>query len=515
MEYKEQNNTLNPEKEHSLGRLDIEYDKNLINSILNDINTKYTILYLYIIRKDLFKNLDKDLLDKYEKVIVLDDIYKNNVELSWDEDFIDKVIELGLFKNIRSRNEYNQKDGNFILKMGEYTVTIEKNIIITPIDTLFHMISKKFKSVSQRGFELGLTKLKEVRCESSSVVHHLIYEIGYNEYVLSDDLYKILDKFGNVYQAIRIEPTSDGLFQLCNEIQDKIVNIVKIFDPIINNEIIIKKLTKALEINNKEEKLKIIEISIRLKLLEKSIILTLSNSDFEILSNYKDEMETLNKQLRKIKSYYSGNQDYLEFLEKIPIKIDKIQETLIKIRENARGAKKAVLDLEKRMKLKTSDDIHNIPKKLEVIYQNIKIEPTIDELLQICKELKDKTASFIRIFNPILDNKPIIKKIIKTLEKNEEIIINKKKEKLELAEISIKLKLSEKNIKLNLSNSDFQILSNSKDELEIYYKQLVEMESNSSEIENYQESLNEIKENIIGARKLVMDIEGRMLLITK
>ena len=55
----------------------------------------------------------------------------------------------------------------------------------------------------------------------------------------------------------------------------------------------------------------------------------------------------------------------------------------------------------------------------------------------------------------------------------------------------------------------------SPDELEIYYKQLVEMESNSSEIENYQESLNEIKENIIGARKLVMDIEGRMLLITK
>ncbi|GAG98343.1 unnamed protein product [marine sediment metagenome] len=126
MEYKEQNNTLNPEKEHSLGRLDLEYDKNLINSILSDINTKYTILYLYIIRKDLFKNLDKDLLDRYEKVIVLDDIYKNNVELSWDEDFIDKVIELGLFKNIRSRNEYNQKDGNFILKMGEYTVTIEK-----------------------------------------------------------------------------------------------------------------------------------------------------------------------------------------------------------------------------------------------------------------------------------------------------------------------------------------------------------------------------------------------------
>jgi len=97
-------------------RLTLEYDRNLINSILNNINTKYTILYLYIIRKDLFNNLDEEIIDKYEKVIILDDIYKDNVELFWNQDFIDKVIELGLFKNIRSRAEYDQKDGNFILK---------------------------------------------------------------------------------------------------------------------------------------------------------------------------------------------------------------------------------------------------------------------------------------------------------------------------------------------------------------------------------------------------------------
>ena len=494
-------------------KLSLEYDRNLINSILNNINTKYTILYLYIIRKNLFNNLDKDIIDRYERVILVDDIYKNNVESFWDQDFIDKIIDLGLFKNIRSRREYDQKDGDFILKMGEYTITIEKNTILTPMDTLFQMISKKFKSISLKDFESGLMKLKAVRCESTGAIHHFIYEVADKEYVLSDDFYDILDQFGNIYKAIKIEPTSDGLLQLCKEIQDKIVNIVMIFDPILNNEKIIKKLTKALEINKKEEKIEIIEISIKIKLLEKSIILNLSNSDFQILSNYKDEMESINKKLLEIKSNYSGNQDYLGFLEMMPIKIETIKETLIKIRDNALGAKKAVLDLENRIKSKTSDDFDIIHEKSEIKYQDINVEPTIDALIQFCKEIKDKTINFIRIFNPIMNNKPVISKIKKTLEKNEDLIKNIKNEMLEIAEIFIELKASQKNIRLNLSNTDFQILSNYKDELETLYKRLNELVSSASENEISPETLNEIREIIIGARNSVLDIEKRMIII--
>ena len=134
-------------------KLSLEYDRNLINSILNSIDTKYTILYLYIIKKNLFNDLDEEILNRYERIIILDDIYKDNVEMLWDQDFIEKVIELGLFKNIRSRAEYDQKVGDFILKMGEYTITVERGTIITPRDTLYKMISKRFKSISQNAFE--------------------------------------------------------------------------------------------------------------------------------------------------------------------------------------------------------------------------------------------------------------------------------------------------------------------------------------------------------------------------
>ncbi len=495
-------------------KLSLEYDRNLINSILNSINTKYTILYLYIIRKDLFKDLDEELINRYERVIILDDIYKNNVELLWEHEFIEKVIDLGLFKNIRSRLEYDQKDGDFLLKMGEYTITIEKSTIITPKNTLYNMISKRFKSIPQRDFELGLTKLKEVRCESTGAIHHLIYEVGDNEYVLSNDLYDLLNQFGNIYQAIKIEPTSDGLLQICKEIQDRIVNLVMIFAPILNNNQIIKKLTKALEINKKEEKIEIIEISIKIKLLEKDITLTISDSDFQILSNYKDEMEMLNKELLEIKSNYSGNQKYLRFLEKVPMEIATIQETLIKIRDNASGAKKAILDLENRIKTKTSDDFDIVHEKIDIKYQDIDLDSGIDEVIQYCKEIKDKTVNFIRIFNPIMSNKPVISKIKKTLEKNEDIIKNMSNKVLEITEIFIKLKVSEKTIRLRLSNADFQILSNYKDELERISKQLLEIQSYNSERDISQQSLDEVRENLIGARNSVTEIEKRMIQIT-
>ena len=37
--------------------LSLEHDNNLINKIMDDINNRYIILFLYIIRNDLFQDL--------------------------------------------------------------------------------------------------------------------------------------------------------------------------------------------------------------------------------------------------------------------------------------------------------------------------------------------------------------------------------------------------------------------------------------------------------------------------
>ena len=78
--------------------LALEYDKALIEKILEDLDMRYIILFLYIIRNDLFKNLTEvELINSYEKILILDEIYKNNIITFWNEDFIEIAIDLGLF----------------------------------------------------------------------------------------------------------------------------------------------------------------------------------------------------------------------------------------------------------------------------------------------------------------------------------------------------------------------------------------------------------------------------------
>ncbi len=342
-------------------QLSLEYDRNLINSLLNDINCKYLIFFLYIIRKDLFKDSDPELMSKYERVIILDEIFKNNVETFWDQDFIDIIIDLGLFKNIRNRSDYNRKEGDFILRMGDRTITVEKDTILTPIDTLSRMINRRFKSSKFNDVSSCITKLKEIRCELTSTTHRLIYEIGEEDLVLSDDLYELLDEIGNIYQAIKIEFTIEEFYRKFKENQEKLMSYTAIFDPLLDKmvdikqtikkdgskeEIIefklggLKKIKRSLEDTveiEKDQKLEFIGVNFNFKLSEKIVNINLSALNYQTLKKLQINMENLNKELKEIKSYYSGKNrkyNYLEFLEKIPELKDEIQKLLLTTKSN-------------------------------------------------------------------------------------------------------------------------------------------------------------------------------------
>ena len=159
-------------------QLTLEEDIQLINNILDDIDMRYIILFLYVIRNDLLKDLsDETLIESYNKILALDEIYKSNITSIWDEDFTEIYIDLGLMKNIRSKREFDQKDDDFIIKLGVETITIEQNTISVPDDSLFLILKKKFKNLTRRNFNLSLTRLKGVRCEKSNIIHSLIFEI--------------------------------------------------------------------------------------------------------------------------------------------------------------------------------------------------------------------------------------------------------------------------------------------------------------------------------------------------
>ncbi len=329
--------------------LSLEYDKNLINKILDDINMRYVILFLYIIRNDLFEDLnDEKLIESYERILILDDIFKGNVInfLGDKKNFIEVAIDLGLFKNIRNLREFEQKDDNFILKMGELTITIEKNTIMVPADTLFLMISKKFKFLSRRNFNLALTRLKGVRCETTSAIHSFIFEIGQEDYTLSDDLYYILEQYGNIYQAIKIEITIEGFYQRFEEIAKKSEEFIEIFDPALNSKSIVKKIDKAIEENReiieylKEEKVQLSDKFKSKDVVKNAQIYKEWNSTLLQLLRFRHQIKKIDKKLLEIKNSYSGKNkknSYLKFIEKVSFNedniVDEIQNSLLALRK--------------------------------------------------------------------------------------------------------------------------------------------------------------------------------------
>ncbi|MHA1292181.1 MAG: hypothetical protein ACTSQJ_05875 [Promethearchaeota archaeon] len=297
--------------EHKI--LSLDYDKSLINKVLDDIDMKYIILFLYVIRNDLFNDLsDENILNSYEKVLILDEIFKSNVINLLPENFIEVAIDLGLFKNIRSLREFKQKENDFILKMGEETITIEEKTILVPADILFLMINKKFKIIKRRNFNLALKHLKGIRCEVSGVIHPFIFQIGENDYTIADDLYYILDQYGNIYQAIKIEVTIEGFYRRFNEIFKKINEFIEIFDPILNSKTAIKKINKAIEENKnilkylKNEKIKLSD-KFEVEKIDKSAQIYQDwLSKLLQLLKFRYKMEKINQKLLNLKSYYSG-----------------------------------------------------------------------------------------------------------------------------------------------------------------------------------------------------------------
>jgi hypothetical protein len=328
--------------------LSIENDKNLIEKVLDDTDMRYIVLFLYIIRNDLFRDLsDTKLVESYEKVLILDEIFKNNILNFWNDEFIEVAVDLGLFKNIRSIREFQKKEGDFIIRLGEETVTIENDIISVPDHTLFLIINKKFKFLTRRNFNSALIKLKGVRCETSNIIHPFVSEIGGHDYTIPNDVYYILDQYGNIYQAIKIEITIEGMYQRYLEIQENINEFVEIFDSKLLTKPVLKKIHEAIKNNKdifkhlKDEKIELPDKFNHNEIDIENLIFKDWNSKLVFLLNQSFKIKQIENQILELKNFYSGKGkkfNYLGFIEKVSFNeddiVNTIQSALIKLRED-------------------------------------------------------------------------------------------------------------------------------------------------------------------------------------
>ncbi|TXT67007.1 MAG: hypothetical protein BAJALOKI1v1_210009 [Promethearchaeota archaeon] len=314
--------------------LSLEYDRNLIIRTLEDINKRYIILFLYVIRNDLFNDLnDQPRVEAYKKVIGLDEIFKGNILTFWDTEFTEIAIDLGLFKNIRSVREFEQKDQDDFIRLGETTITIEGDTISIPADTLYAIITRKFTFLTKRNFNLALTQLKSVRCEYSGIIHPFIYQIGEEDYTLSDDLYYLLEQFGNIYQAIKVEHTIEGFYERVKEISDKVIKYLDIFDSTLTNKKVFSKISQAIEEDKeiieflKKEKISLSEKFEFEKIDSTATIFNKWYSQLLQLLRFFYKIENIEKNVERLRGYYSGKEkkyNYLEFIEKVSFNEDDI-----------------------------------------------------------------------------------------------------------------------------------------------------------------------------------------------
>ena len=208
------------------------------------------------------------------------------------------------------------------------------------------MINKKFKALTRRNFNSALIKLKGVRCESSNIIHPFISGIGDHDFTIPDDIYYILDQYGNIYQAIKIEITIEGIYKRLSEIQEKNNEFIDIYEPKLKTKPVLKKIYEAL--NNKKDIIKHlkdekIELSDKFAYDESDIENSTFkdwNSKLKLLLKFSFRMKQLETKLLEFKKLYSGKGkkfNYLEFIEKVSFNedniINTIQSGLIKFRE--------------------------------------------------------------------------------------------------------------------------------------------------------------------------------------
>ncbi len=327
-------------------KLSLEWDKELINKILEDSSMRYILLFLYITRNDLFRNLsDPKIVESHERVMGLDEVYKGNLLTFWEPWFLETAVDLGYIRNIRSLRELEQKEEDFVIKFCD-PILIENDTIIVPDETLFLFITKKFKAVTRREFNLSLTRLKGIRCQSTGVIHAFLYETREGDFTLSDDMYDIFDEFGNVFQAIKIEHTIEGFFERFEEIQTKLDEYLEIYDPLLISRPVQKKISQALDENKeifpylKDEKIKLSDKFNHGENVKSEPVFMEWHDHLMKLIQKKYGMKKIEHRIEQMQGYYSGKKkklDYLTFIEKVSYNednlIDKIQNDLIHLRE--------------------------------------------------------------------------------------------------------------------------------------------------------------------------------------
>lgn len=350
-------------------QLDLSFDRRLLEDVFDSPDLRYVVIFMFIIRKELFNDLeDDDLQASFESLKALEEPTVGDLKKICDDDFLKKLFQYNVISNIKSYEVFQAKSDETKIKLVEgLTLThediskeVEEIHIFMNEQYLERLIAPKIPEMTANRIHAALERLRAMMCPRSSVIHVLVHKYG-DFYVLDDSLYNILETLGNPYQAIRVELLIRGMAQKYKEIDTSLTEALDQFDPNLSKSDMMNKFKTAKEKQKTDFLAYLVEKSRKLahkydpKFPEGQVpeIYLRWKTVLNALIALRLKFDELDAKFDTLRAYYSGKKQvmpYLTFIEKTTFD-DEISEKVKALLVTARDELKSISEeLEKYSK---------------------------------------------------------------------------------------------------------------------------------------------------------------------
>ncbi|MHA1584955.1 MAG: hypothetical protein ACTSWL_06845 [Promethearchaeota archaeon] len=367
--------------------LDMEYDRELLEDVLDSPDLRYVALYMYILRKELFMDLiNDDLIESFDTIMSLEEPTVGDLNRICEGRFIKSLIQFHVITNIKSYDAFQIKNPQNKVRIAKGIRLIHQELdesdeeihIFFNEKFLERVIAPSIPEMTQIRIMAALKRLRAMMCPKTPIIHTLVHNYG-DDWVLDDGFYYLLEELGNPYQALRIELMIRTMSGKYTEIETQLNDLLNIFDPILSKSPTIKKLRKARDLKKTNYLQYLIEKSRKTTLPIKFRVEFPKDEVPEEYTKWKTALNTflelklkfdeINQQMDKLRAYYSGKKQvmpYMSFIEKTSYDdeiADEIKKLLVQARNNLKSIR---------------NESMNYPKK-EMKLLNLKIDQLIIE----------------------------------------------------------------------------------------------------------------------------------------
>ena len=343
--------------------LEMEFDRELLEDVFDSPDLRYVLLYMFIIRKELFQDLiDDDLMESFDLIADLEEPDCGDIRRFCGSDFIKNLFQFRFFSNIRSYSTFLMKDDHVKIRLSPGLRLVHEDLdeleeevhIFVKEIYLERLISSVIPEMTQIRIHAALERLRAMMCPKTAMIHPLVHKYG-EEWVLNDDLYYLIEELGNPFQALRIELMIRAMSLKYREVEAELDGILAQFDPNLPKAKWLGKLRKAqsgattpdyVAYLAKKSRKTTLPIKFRVEFLPNEIPDEYSHWILSVntLIGLKLQFDELDKKMNDLRAYYSGKNQvmpYLTFIEKTTYD-DALADQVKSLLVDARNALKAI-----------------------------------------------------------------------------------------------------------------------------------------------------------------------------